>query len=164
MAYSKVILNGTTLMDVTQKTVAADKLLSGYTALKNDGTGITGTYSGGGGGGGSHTITVVLENPISASFFSYCKIYEWDGNDTTLGQQVGEITSPTGRTTITTSANGIVVLLSGDYVTPPKDVGTQVWCTGLIGLAYATEGEPARMYFAIGGDSETDIAGIDWSD
>lgn len=44
MAYSKVILNGTTLMDVTQKTVVADKMLDGYTALKNDGTGITGSY------------------------------------------------------------------------------------------------------------------------
>lgn len=60
MAYSKVILNGTTLMDVTQKTVAADKLLSGYTALKNDGTNITGTYSGGG-GGGSSTLYVFTE-------------------------------------------------------------------------------------------------------
>lgn len=46
MAVSKVILNGTTLMDVTDKTVAADKLLTGYTALKNDGTAITGIYSG----------------------------------------------------------------------------------------------------------------------
>lgn len=44
MAYSKVILNGTTLIDVTQKTVEANKLLNGYTALKNDGTDITGEY------------------------------------------------------------------------------------------------------------------------
>lgn len=43
MAISKVILNGTTLMDVTTDTVAADKLLSSYTATKNDGTKITGT-------------------------------------------------------------------------------------------------------------------------
>lgn len=45
MAYSKVILNGTTLIDVTQKTVDASNLLSGYTALKNDGTNVTGTYA-----------------------------------------------------------------------------------------------------------------------
>lgn len=44
MAVSKVILNGTTLMDVTQDTVAADKLLQTYTATKNDGTKVTGTY------------------------------------------------------------------------------------------------------------------------
>lgn len=43
MAISKVILNGTILMDVTTDTVAADKLLSSYTATKNDGTKITGT-------------------------------------------------------------------------------------------------------------------------
>lgn len=43
MAVSKVILNGTTLMDVTQKTVTAGAMLSGTTALKNDGTDITGT-------------------------------------------------------------------------------------------------------------------------
>lgn len=58
MAYSKVILNGTTLMDVTQKTVEADKLLSGYTALKNDGTGITGTYTP---PSGSSTLYVLTE-------------------------------------------------------------------------------------------------------
>ena len=43
MAVSKVILNGNTLMDVTQDTVAADKLLQTYTATKNDGTKVTGT-------------------------------------------------------------------------------------------------------------------------
>lgn len=44
MAVSKVILNGVTLIDTTDKTVAVDKLLDGYTALKNDGTSITGSY------------------------------------------------------------------------------------------------------------------------
>lgn len=43
MAVAKVILNGTTLIDVTQKTVTASTLLQGETALKNDGTDITGT-------------------------------------------------------------------------------------------------------------------------
>lgn len=47
MAISKVILNGVTQMDVTTDTVTADKLLSSYTATKNDGTKITGTFSGG---------------------------------------------------------------------------------------------------------------------
>ena len=44
MAYSKVVLNGTTLIDLTQKTVTAANMLNGITALKNDGTDITGTY------------------------------------------------------------------------------------------------------------------------
>ncbi len=45
MAFSKVTLNGDTLMDVTQKTVTAATMLSGTTALKNDGTDITGNIA-----------------------------------------------------------------------------------------------------------------------
>lgn len=43
MAISKVTLNGDTLMDVTQDTVTASKLLSGETATGADGEGVTGT-------------------------------------------------------------------------------------------------------------------------
>lgn len=45
MAVSKVILNGNTLMDTTQKTVTAASMLNGITALKNDGTDITGSIA-----------------------------------------------------------------------------------------------------------------------
>ena len=45
MAIAKVILNGVTQMDVTDKSVTAGSMLSGTTALKNDGTGITGTIA-----------------------------------------------------------------------------------------------------------------------
>ena len=45
MAYSKVILNGTTIMDVTQDTVAAENLLSGETATMNNGVRTTGTVA-----------------------------------------------------------------------------------------------------------------------
>ena len=45
MAYSKIVLNGETLMDVTIDTVDAEDLLSGETATKNDGTKITGSYT-----------------------------------------------------------------------------------------------------------------------
>lgn len=44
MAISKIILNGVTQMDVTQDTVASANLLSGYTATKNDGTKVNGSY------------------------------------------------------------------------------------------------------------------------
>ena len=44
MAISKIILNGVTQMDVTQDTVASSNLLSGYTATKNDGTKVSGSY------------------------------------------------------------------------------------------------------------------------
>lgn len=45
MAVAKVILNGTTLIDTTQKTVTAASMLNGITALKNDGTDITGNIA-----------------------------------------------------------------------------------------------------------------------
>ena len=45
MAVAKVILNGTTLIDTTQKTVTAGSMLDGVTALKNDGTDITGSIA-----------------------------------------------------------------------------------------------------------------------
>ena len=45
MAVAKVIINGETKIDVTQKTVSANSLLSGVTALKNDGTSITGNIT-----------------------------------------------------------------------------------------------------------------------
>lgn len=42
MAISKIILNGVTQMDVTGKTVTAGSMRNGVTALKNDGTDVTG--------------------------------------------------------------------------------------------------------------------------
>lgn len=45
MAVSKVILNGTTLIDTTDKTVTAGSMLNGVTALKNDGTTATGSIA-----------------------------------------------------------------------------------------------------------------------
>lgn len=42
---SKVILNGTTLMDVTSATATADKIISPYTAMLADGVMTTGTGS-----------------------------------------------------------------------------------------------------------------------
>lgn len=49
MAFSKIIFNGSTLMDVTGDTVTASTLISGNTAHDASGTQITGTASGGGG-------------------------------------------------------------------------------------------------------------------
>lgn len=45
MAFSKIILDNETLMDVTQDTVDASSLLSPKTATKNDGTGVTGSIA-----------------------------------------------------------------------------------------------------------------------
>lgn len=47
MAFSKVTLNGTTLIDVTNVTATSDKVLSTYTSIGADGEHFTGTASGG---------------------------------------------------------------------------------------------------------------------
>lgn len=43
MAVSKIIYGGSTLLDLTGDTVAADKLLTGYTAHDKAGEAVTGT-------------------------------------------------------------------------------------------------------------------------
>lgn len=45
MAFSKVILNGTTLMDVTDVTAGADEVLNGYTVMANNGIKYSGHIS-----------------------------------------------------------------------------------------------------------------------
>lgn len=57
MAISKVILNGVTQMDVTQDTVAASNLLSGYTATGADGQTVNGAYVPSGGTMQSKSVT-----------------------------------------------------------------------------------------------------------
>lgn len=59
MAFSKIILNGVTLMDVTQDTVTAPTLKQGETAHGADGEEIIGTMSGGGGGGGIGDVVFI---------------------------------------------------------------------------------------------------------
>lgn len=49
MAIAKVTVNGSTILDLTDATAAADKVLTNYTAYIHDGTKVTGTASGGGG-------------------------------------------------------------------------------------------------------------------
>lgn len=48
MAFSKIIFNGTTQIDLTQDTVATDNLLTNYTAHGADGNQVIGTATGGG--------------------------------------------------------------------------------------------------------------------
>nr|DAE29815.1 MAG TPA: tail protein [virus sp. ctqEG8] len=49
MAVNKVVMDGTTLLDLTSDTVDAGHLLKGYTAHKKDGTSVTGVYEESGG-------------------------------------------------------------------------------------------------------------------
>lgn len=68
MAFSKVILNGTTLMDVTNDTVATDNLLTGYTATGADGLPVVGSA-----GGGSQPKVFVKLNGMWTQF---SKVYK----------------------------------------------------------------------------------------
>lgn len=45
MAFSKIIVNGTTNLDVTQTTATADKVLYGYGCVGADGVWVDGTYT-----------------------------------------------------------------------------------------------------------------------
>ena len=54
---NKVVFGNQTLMDLTSDTVAADKLLRGYTAHDASGASIVGTYEGGGGEGYTINLT-----------------------------------------------------------------------------------------------------------
>lgn len=51
MSTAKVTVNGTTIVDMTDATATADKILAPYTAYGADGSLLVGTASGGGGGG-----------------------------------------------------------------------------------------------------------------
>lgn len=85
MAISKVTLNGTTLMDVTQDTVAANNLLTGETATGADGEPVIGAYSGGGGVSFSLVVTVESGAAVTAT----------NGSKTVTG------TSENGKCTLT---------------------------------------------------------------
>ena len=64
MAVNKVVYAGTTLIDLSQDTVTADTLLSGYTAHDKAGNKITGRASS---GGGLPTSITAGDTPVLAS-------------------------------------------------------------------------------------------------
>lgn len=79
MAISKVVLNGTTLMDATTATAAAEDITAPKTAMLADGVMTTGTRSGGGGSAWSRPaewpdyskLPDLVANNIEAEFFTY---------------------------------------------------------------------------------------------
>ena len=126
MAYSKVILNGTTLIDVTQKTVDASNLLSGYTALKNDGTNVTGTYE-------PQTVNLQAKSNIAPSTSSQTITPDtgYDGlssvqiNAMPSGSATTPATTITANPTISVSASGLVTasVSKTQGVTPTVSAG-----------------------------------------
>ena len=84
MAFSKIILNNTTLMDATTATAAAADITAPKTAMLADGVMTTGTGSGGGGGGpttvasGTYTGTGGYPSTAGTGFFVGTKMPQTD--------------------------------------------------------------------------------------
>lgn len=130
MAFSKVILNGTTLMDVTQDTVAPSNLISPNTAHDASGVQITGTASGGG------SINLQSKTNISPTTSSQT-ITADNGYDGLSSVQINAM--PSGTAGTPTASKGTVsnhqvsvtpsVTNTTGYITGSTKTGTAVTVT-----------------------------------
>ena len=113
MAIAKITLNGVTQMDVSGKTVTEESMLLGITALKNDGTDVTGlvpfAYQYTGDLTPSWTSGAINESTggnVVSPYYIRTSYYGWD--DQSLGGL--EIIVPTGyqlRIAIYTTSGGV---------------------------------------------------------
>lgn len=117
MAVAKVILNGTTLIDTTDKTVAADKLLDGYTALKNDGTTVTGNITS---GSATTPATTITANPtISVSASGLITASVSGSQSVTPSVSAGYVSSGTaGTVTVSGSNTSQLTVYNGEHHQP----------------------------------------------
>lgn len=117
MAFSKVTLNGDTLMDVTQKTVTAATMLSGTTALKNDGTDITGNIG---------TKTSANLSASGATVTAPAGYYASDASKSVAtGSATTPATSITANPTISVDSSGLITssVSTSQSVTPTVSAG-----------------------------------------
>lgn len=108
MAISKVILNGNTLMDTTDKTVTAANLLSGYTALKNDGTTVTGEYVAPTPSLQSKTVSPSTSQQTVSPDSGYDGLSSVTVNAVPSGSATTPATTITANPTISVGANGLI--------------------------------------------------------
>ena len=132
MAYSKVILNGTTLIDLTQDTIESNKILSGYTGKKNDGTSITGNIATGiitnNTSGGTSTATINRGNQIKigAGYYSSDVYYTAQSNSGTKAITEAGIISVDGYADVNVAAGIITNNTSGGTSTGTINRGQQI--------------------------------------
>lgn len=122
--------------------------------------GITGTYEGDAPSG--YTVTISLTNPVHASAFNSCQIYEALSNDIyDQGANLGSISSATGSTEVSvgSSVYGVVVVVSG--VSPYTDL-SMCNCTGDVSAEDTDTG--GAILFSVTGNGTITIDGIDYSD
>ena len=122
MAVAKVILNGNTLIDTTQKTVTAGSMLDGVTALKNDGTDITGS------------ITSKTSSDLTASGATVTAPAGYYASSASKAVASGSATTP--ATTIT--ANPSISVSSGGLITASVSASQSV--TPTVSAGYVSSG------------------------
>ena len=122
MAVSKVILNGNTLIDTTDKTVTSGGMLSGVTALKNDGTSITGS------------ISTKTSSDLTASGATVTAPAGYYASSASKSVSSGSATTPS--TTIT--ANPSISVSSGGLITASVSASKSV--TPTVSAGYVSSG------------------------
>lgn len=122
MAVAKVILNGNTLIDTTDKTVTSGGMLSGVTALKNDGTSITGS------------ITTKTSSDLTASGATVTAPAGYYASSASKSVSSGSATTP--ATTIT--ANPSISVSSGGLITASVSASKSV--TPTVSAGYVSSG------------------------
>lgn len=109
------LADGTTLMDISSDTVAADKILDGYTAHRADGAAITGNIGNGtitnntSGGTSSGTVNRGSQIKIGAGYYSADSYYTAQENSGTLDITQSGTTSVDGYANVNVPATAIVV-------------------------------------------------------
>lgn len=113
----------------------------------------------------NYTVTISLTNPVNASEFSYCHIYDlttYDSGDPWggAGSQIGSISSASGSTSVDSYATsyGIIVYLVGASVYTYTDPV----CTG--GASFTDMDSTGSFFFHVTGDGTITIDSVDYDD
>lgn len=170
MAVSKVILNGTTLIDLTQDTVVTTHVVDDDTFHDAAGVASAGTmpvYAGANRVNG-YQITVSLTNPISPSDFTGCVIDELITNHKDIAgnyddtQSLGTIQSASGSMSVILPITSYGVLLTPMSNWSVSYSSSDISVDGDISFIEKTL--MATAAFEVTGDGTITIDGIDYGD